>query len=225
MKHIEFSSEAWNPVPSKYGTLFESAVAVLKSSLGTRWAVSLLVILTIVVLPIPIFYFLNEIRFDPASFVTEWLKLTVEGIIFFFILEIVRHRSLSFTARQLLINFIATHYVIPLQSMIAALEQFREGLLGNTSLQPISAITTARHHWDIVKHALSDSALANLHIDGDLLVWMQNHRSALDVRRCDAIVSSLSSVQSADSMNPREFEELCKRLETFLHSTSRISSK
>ncbi|MGH9971441.1 MAG: hypothetical protein ACREBG_27105 [Pyrinomonadaceae bacterium] len=171
MKHIEFSSEPWNPSPSKYGTLFESAVAVLKSSLGTSWGVTLLAILTIVVLPIPVFYLLNKIQFDPASFVTEWLKLTVEGIIFFFILEIVRHRSLSFTARQLLITFVATNYIIPLQGMIESLRHFHDGLLGNASFEPIPTITSVRHHWNVVKYALSDSALANLPVGGELIVW------------------------------------------------------
>jgi hypothetical protein len=110
MKEIEHSSPPWNDAPSRRDAFLESTLAVLRSSLGKRWPVSLLGFGLVMFFPTLIFRFLwKEITLEPALFVTEWLHLTIEGVFFFFILEIIRHRSLSATANQAMIDFVS-HY-------------------------------------------------------------------------------------------------------------------
>jgi len=216
MKHIERFSKPWNESPSRKVTFTESAYAVLKSSLGRFWPISLLSLFTIVFLPALIF--INDIKLDRPLFVTEWLKLSIEGIIFFFILEIVRHRSLSFTARQLLLTFVTIYYVGPIQDVIGSLKHFREALESHNSTEAIQSVTVARQKWNIIEYALSENAISHLSNEGEVMLWLLKHRHELEPRRCNAILRSLSTVQNFSSLNVSEFEELLNRLEAFSNS-------
>src|SRR6185295_5696858 len=129
MKEIEHSSPPWNDSPSNHGEFLESILAVLKSSLGKQWPVWLIGFALVMFLPTLVFRFvLKEIVFEPAHFVMEWIHLSIEGVFFFFVLEIIRHRSMSVTAHQSMINFVKWNYVTPTRRLIAALKHSREPL-------------------------------------------------------------------------------------------------
>jgi hypothetical protein len=216
MKEIERSSAAWNPSPSSRVTLIDSALAVLKSSLGTRWPLFLFFLLLVMIGPSLFCRFvLNDVTLDPPLFVTEWLHLSIEGVFFFFILEIVRHRSLSSTARQSLHDFVSWNYVIPLERLIPSLKRSREPLERKESLD---TLTSASDDWTIIRHALSDEALNRLPNDSALPVWILSHRAALDPTRCTALLNSLNS----GSLKPQEFDELLGRLQKLLTSAERL---
>ncbi len=223
MKHIEHYPEILNPSPSQQPTFFSSALAVLKSSFGKLWPISLLTLFIAVFLPVVIF--INEIKLDPPLFVTEWLKLIIEGIIFFFILEIVRHRSMSFTARQLLRNFVMMSYVGPTQGVVEALKHFREALEKRTSTDSIQSITVAWHKWHIVEQALSNDTISHLSTEGEIVVWLLKNRDELEPQKCNSILKSLSAVQDYESLNQDEFAELLNRLERFLKAINPVYSK
>jgi len=222
MKHIERFSEPWNSLPSHKVTLLESAIAVFKSSLGKFWPIYLFFILFILFLPVGIFR--NEIRLDPSLFVTEWLKLIIEGIIFFFVLEIVRHRSLSFTAHRFLVNFVITNCCIPIREVIDSVQQFRKELVDRNQTAANKSIKLARDKWYIVEHALSHDSLSRLPSDEGITQWLLKNRTMLEPELCSAILRSLGSVQYAESLNESQLEDLLSRLHRFLDSVETLSN-
>jgi hypothetical protein len=216
MKHIEYSSEAWNTSPTQTGASFESTIAVLKSSLGKRWPLSLGLLIIVVFLPVPVFIFISKIRLDPALFVTEWLRLTIEGLLFFFILEIVRHRSMSFTARTRLSSFVAFSYLAPIQGVIESLENFRQKLESNNAGAATESITDAREKWRFIEQNLSDSALYHLTPNEEVISWLLRCRNELQLERCTKIMESLSRAQMVGDLNQGEFGEIIAKLQIFL---------
>src|SRR5205823_3125744 len=146
--------------PSRRGEFLESTFAVLKSSLGRRWPVWLLGFGLVMFSPTLIFRFVRkEITLEPGLFVTEWLHLTIEGVFFFFILEIIRHRSMSSTAHRAMINFVTWNYIIPSQRLIAALKRSREPLERAQLIETLRAATEA---WTSLTRSLSDDVLHHL---------------------------------------------------------------
>lgn len=220
MKHIERFSEAWNSSPSYKVTLVASTIEVLKSSLGKFWPAYFLAIIAILFFPALVFW--NEIKLDPPLFVTEWLKLVIEGIIFFFVLEIVRHRSLSFTAHRYLINFVSVNYFIPIRGVVDSIRSFREALERHIPADASQNIKSARDKWDLVEHALTDDALSRLPTEGGIVSWLLKNRNELAPKRCGAILKSLATVQYRESLNQSELDELLSRLEVFLGSITSL---
>ena len=220
MTHIEHDSEAWNTQPSTSVRLLASAVEVLRSSLGRFWPFFLTLLVVVMLLPALVFGLLGRVRLDPALFVTEWIHLTIEGMFFFFILEIVRHRSLASTSRESLIAFVSLNYLDPIQDLIASLRQSQEAQ-PETDTNYIQTLAIAGNAWAIIEHALSDDALNHLPKREALVVWIISNRNALDLQRCAAILQSLN----AGNRNHEELRELLQRLEAFRVSAKRLCGK
>ena len=215
MKELECLPPSGSLSHAPKGTFLESAAAVLLSSLGKFWPVSLLGLLSIVFLPAIICVYYHFIKIDPGMFVTEWVKISIEGILLFFILEIVRHRSVCFTARRALLNFVTFNYLIPIQGMIEFLKNFQVGLEKGAANDTTQNITSARQRWSVIEHALSDEALYRLPSEAEAAFLLSQWRSALGLKRCNDILRSLSTVQHLEKLNQAEFKELLKRLESF----------
>src|SRR5262245_14526351 len=111
-KHLDEDASNGEGPGVGYGepTFIESAKSVFSSHLGHRWPLKLLILLAIVFWPVLAYW--ESIRLDPSLFVTEWLKLSVEGIVIFLILDIIRHRSLSVSARQSAHRLLFMTYVV-----------------------------------------------------------------------------------------------------------------
>lgn len=214
MKHIEHHPEPLNPFPSREATLRRAALAVLKSSFGKFWPVYLLLLLLVVFGPT--IYFWHEIRLEPAEFVTEWLKLSIEGVLLFFILEIVRHRSLSANARELLLNSLTANYILPLQEVTASLKGFRDSLVAHDQVESGRFILRARANWRLLEHALSNDFLSRLPAETGAGPWLLKSRDALNAERCGNILKSMATVRDPEHLNVGEFDDLAGRLEKFL---------
>jgi hypothetical protein len=215
MKHIEQHPEPVNPFPSREATLRRAAVAVLKSSFGKFWPYYLLFLLLVVFGPAV--YFRHEIRLEPAGFVTEWLKLSIEGVLLFFILEIVRHRSLSANARELLLKSLTANYILPLQEVIDSLKGFRDSLKAHGLAESEQSILHARTNWRLVEQALSNDFLSRLPAETGAWPKMLKSRDALNAERCGNILKSMAQVRDPEHLNVIEFDDLSGRLERFLH--------
>ena len=217
MKEIEHSSPPWNDSPSRRGEFFESTLAVLRSSLGRRWPAWLIGFAVVMFSPTLLFRFLwKEIELEPGHFVTEWLHLTIEGLFFFFILEIIRHRSMSATAYQAMVNFVSWNYILPTQRLIASLKASRESLEGE---QLIATLSSAAEAWTNLERALSDSVLNHLPNDARLSPWIIDHRVRLDMKRCALMLASLN----AGTLRQRDYESFVERLEAFLQSAQSLA--
>jgi hypothetical protein len=144
MTHIEHESEPWTPPAARPVNLLTSGVEVLKSSLGRHWQLKVFVLVLMVLMPSILFRLNHKIEFDSALFVTEWLHLSIEGIFFFFILEIVRHRSLSFTAHESMVRFLTRNYEQPVQVLLDSMKNFRELLASRTVELPKTVDVASR---------------------------------------------------------------------------------
>jgi hypothetical protein len=217
MKDIERTSPPWNDVPSKRGEFLESTLAVLQSSLGSRWPVWLIAFAVVMFLPTLIFRFVfKEIVLEPGLFVTEWLHLTIEGLFFFFILEIIRHRSMSVTAHHAMVNFVTWNYVVPTQRLIVALKRSREPLERRELVETLRAATEA---WSSLRRALSDDVLSHLPADESLPVWIRDNRYKLDIAQCELMLTSLN----ASTLKGIDHEKLVGRLDAFLTSAQSLA--
>lgn len=217
MKEIERSSPPWNDSPSKRGAFFESTLAVLESSLGKRWPAWLLGFGVVMFFPTLLFgFFWKEITLEPGLFVTEWLHLTIEGVFFFFILEIIRHRSMSATAYQAMVNFVSWNYVFPAQRLIAALKRSRLPL---EEEQLIETLSSAAEAWTTLQRALSDDVLNHLPNDARLSPWIIDNRVKLDIKRCAMVLTSLN----AGTLRENDYEKLVGGLDAFLLSAQRLA--
>lgn len=209
-----------NPAPSREVTLRHAASAVLKSSFGKFWPVYMLVIFGVVLGPAYIFR--HEIRLEPAEFVTEWLKLSIEGVLIFFILEIVRHRSLSATARGLLLNYLTATYILPLQESLNSLKSFRESLEGGDQTESARSITSARNNWRLIENALSGAFLSRIPGEAETSSKLLRSREALKPDRCNNIMRSLSNVRDPERLHRADFDELVGLLENFLRDVKSL---
>lgn len=207
-------------MPSKRVNLFTSAREVLRSSLGRFWPLFLLLLVVVMLGPTIIYVFAGKIELDPALFVTEWLHLSIEGVFFFFILEIVRHRSLSFTAHQSLVRFVTLNYEGPATVIIDSIEQFSKVLNGDQSIDRNEMLGRAWSNWAVLERALSDDALKLLPSTAALEVWLM--RNSLKLERRKALLNSISSVRYAGELVQAEYDEFLRALGEFLNSSERL---
>ena len=192
---------------------FESGRAVLRSHLGKRWGIPLLVVLAIVFWPLGFYW--KSIQFDPALFVTEWLKLSVEGVLLFLILEIVRHRSTTFVLRETNRNLLMVTYLKPSSSMLTALQAAQDYLRKNDVANASSLIHTAWRAWKTVDQALSDKSIGAVH-DESMRNGLLNFRLALKPVRCESLLKSLRAAHKIKEFNQSELQELIDRSENLV---------
>jgi hypothetical protein len=195
-------------------SFFVSAKAVLKSHLGGRWLPFKLLFLSALVFW-PVFAYRKSIEFDRPLFVSEWLKLTLEVVLLFLILEIVRHRSISFALRQSTHRILLTSYVVPVRTIITALRAFRQcvdqGDLKNGAL----ILRAAWQAWKALEFALSDESIKSLPYE---YMRSQLVRCRLELKPagCGSILMSLLAMRQPMEFNAGEFEDLLSRYEGFL---------
>src|SRR5687768_2939051 len=90
---------------------------VFRPLFGRWWPVALPLLPVVVAWPIVVFQ--DEVAFDAAHFVEEWLKLSVTTLIFYFVIELVQEQRRSELSRLDLADFRLNHLIIPLERAIA----------------------------------------------------------------------------------------------------------
>jgi len=219
MTHIEHDSDPWVPPSPKPVNLLTSAVEVLKSSLGEYWQFKVFLLVVGLLTPSIVFSLAHKIEFEPAEFVTLWLHLSIEGIFFFFILEIVRHRSLSFTAHESMVRFLTRNYEQPVQVLLVSIKDFRNLLCDRTGDLP-ATVKSAWRNWSIIKTGLSDEALRHLPGSAALEVWSM--RNDLRPTRCGDLLGSILGANNPSELDNAEYTELLTALENFLNSIKHL---
>jgi hypothetical protein len=220
MTHIEHESAPWTEPVIKEVSLLDSAVHVLKSSLGARWGLKIVLLAIIVLIPGFVLFITHRIEFDPALFVTEWLHLSIEGIFFFFILEIVRHQSLSFSAHQSMVHFVTVNYEKPIARLLESIRVFRHALSENSRIELNKSVNNAWGSWTVVNRGLSDQAIRLLPGTAALEVWSM--RNDLRPERCGSLLASILGAKHPRELDQSEYEELLAALERFLKATMRL---
>lgn len=223
MMHIERPSKSQSPVSTNRNSFIDSALEVLQPALGEHWRIVIPALIAIVFAPVLIFC--HEITFDPALFVTEWLKISIEVIVFFFVLEVVRHRMESSDAKQALIANLTSNYLGPVRAAVVCLKGFQEAAGKSLEQNAIESLEMARHNWKALEQALSYDTLKPFNVDAALISWFINTRNELNIQACGAIFQSLSTFGQSKRYNTADLQQLLSRLETFMHSIEELLNR
>lgn len=195
----------------------DSFKKVVESHFGDRWLpLKLAGLIVLVFWPVAAYW--DSIKFNRSLFVTEWLKIIFEGILLFLILEIVRHRSVAFDARQTVDRILLTNYAVPARTIITALKTFRQDVGKGDMQAAASVLRSAWRAWKAVEFALSDVSIQSLPYD-HLRNLLLRCKLELKPARCESILTSLRAMRSPDELvgdELEEFEELLDRYTAFL---------
>lgn len=207
------------PCASKYPPaqqkidIFTSAATIFKQYFGRFWTIFPLVLLAVAFWPI--LAFRKLIVFNPAAFVTEWVKISVEVVLLFLIIEIVNHRNTTRNENQSLHSLMMANYIAPGKRMIELLNIFRKELESDDSAEATRAVLAVCDDWSIIENALAYDHLSTFHGEREIAVQLLQKRNKLDPTRCKSILNSLTTDLSPESFNEGEFKELLERLEAF----------
>lgn len=193
---------------------FDSARAVLKSHLGGRWLPLKLLLLSALIFW-PVIAYRESIEFDRPLFVSEWLKVSLEVVLLFLILDVVRHRSISFTLRQSTHRILLTGYVMPVRTVVTALRTFRQNVEERDMEKAVTILRIAWQAWKALEFALSDESIKALPYE-----YMRSEivrcRLELGPPLCESVLTSLLALRQPTEFIVSEFEDLLSRFETFL---------
>jgi hypothetical protein len=189
----------------------EAAKTVLQSHLGKRWLLSLLALAVIVFWPIAAFW--RVIALEPARFTEEWIKLAAEGVLLFFLLEIMRHRSASVVARRSVGSLIAA-YEQPLEQLMNSLRALKARVGEKNDAEFTSLAREASRAWSTLERGLSDEFIHRL--PEGLRTTLLIHRLELKPERCTSILRSIRAAERTKQINLDELSELIGRCENLL---------
>lgn len=185
---------------------FSAAKQVLESHITRNWIISLAVLVAIIVWPIAMFW--NAVRFDPAKFVEEWIKLSVEGLLIFLLLEIMRHRSLAVAAKTGIDRLLST-YIASAEEIKIALQQTQHAIDEDHVESVGELLQAVAASWRTLAHGLSDEFIHSLpeHLRTRLLAV----RLKLKPQRFESLLKSLRVAHSVEEYNRSELQELLER--------------
>lgn len=192
----------------------EAAKAVVQSHMGGRWLPFKLTALVALIFW-PVLFYRELIRFNAALFVSEWLKLAIEGVLLFLILEIIRYRSSSFALRESTERLLTTSYINPLRTLLRTLHDARKEIELQQMDQASAQLRLAWRAWKALEFALSDEAIQYLHND-DVRNELLRARLELKPAHCESVLASLRAIRQSNEFTSVEFEEVVDRFEVFL---------
>lgn len=214
MKEIERHANPSNLVPTSDPTLFQSMIAVLTSSFGGKWFLSLVLIAVVILWPVAVFF--EKIKLDPPHFVTDWLKVTIEGIIFYFVLEVVRHRSMSFTSRQLFHDSVRSLFLVPLRELAGSLAHLQKVLTTGTSSEVHHAVALVVSDWKLMRRMLERATSGLVPMAKSSEAWFEKQLIIFDIDHFQGLVSSLESMDESNPSpsNSKEIGTLIQKTES-----------
>ena len=167
----------------------------------------------------PIVVFWREIRFEPAEFVEEWVKLGTGGVLFLSLLELFKHKSAALQRSLSRERWVQDQLLSPLLQLEASVVAYQT----SRRLEDESAGALAqRQLWRSWKH-LQRSIEHASHEEGALTGTQPELEEILEPRRTQHIVNSVCRIGATLEADPHETDELLERVQRgidFLRNSS-----
>lgn len=187
-----------------------SIKTVMEEYLGRRWPLALALLAVFVLWPLPAFW--GGLSFQPHRFTEEWLKLSVNGLVLFLVLETFRARSASTRQARVADQWVAESLDRPLTALcetLAGVPAARDDLQRQKTAQDIEA------NWCRLREAVQGGAGPAL-LKDEAGEAFRRAVQQLDPVRCDSLVQGLlPGGLLGSASNPVEFDELRARLGAF----------
>ena len=167
--------------------------AVLGSYFGPRWTFALIAALAVAFWPVAVFW--EQIKFSPAKFTEEWIKICASGFLVILLLEMFRERAKEEARIQHRAKYLQESIREPSRTTVAAVERLRGTPDDLADLQSeLSA------NWRELRAELKSAP-----------DWFKlPHGFELD--RVNALINALTAAHASSELVPSEIEEVHEHL-------------